>query len=259
MLGRRTCKQIIKSPFQRENYVALFNMMRVYPDFIQNFTRYVTGRGKYPYHIKLRTPLGVIAPELYSHHDIRTVNEIFCRLEYFTDDTVRSVVDIGSNIGISALYFLTRNQESKCYLYEPDGRNTAKLRTNLIGFEERYRLVEAAVSSESGKLEFGVEPTGRYGGIGVKTGKTITVDCLNINDVIREVLEEVKYIDVLKIDTEGLEVKTVKAIDPELAKRIKTIYLDARPSNDVYPELFWQKQYGWGCQLTNKCNHSPEN
>jgi FkbM family methyltransferase len=228
-------------------------MMRVCPDFIENFTRYVTGSGQYPYHMQVRTPLGVIAPKLYSHHDIRTVNEIFCRCEYFTDNTVRTVVDIGSNIGISALYFLTRNEESMCYLYEPDERNTAKLRNNLIGFEERYRLVEAAVSYESGKLDFGVEATGRYGGIGVKTGKTIIVDCLNINDVIGEVLEEVKRIDVLKIDTEGAEVKTVEAIDPKLAKRINTIYLDARPNSDLHPDLFWQKQYGWACQLTNKC------
>ncbi|MGE5711432.1 MAG: FkbM family methyltransferase, partial [Nitrospira sp.] len=86
---------------------------------------------------------------------------------------------------------------------------------------------------------------------GVKTGKTITVDCLNINDVVGEVLKEVKCIDVLKIDTEGVEVKTVEAIDPELAKRIKTIYLDARPISHLHPELFWQKQYGWACQLTN--------
>ena len=258
MFGRRTYKQIIKSPFRRENYVALFNMVRVYPDFVQNFIRYVTGGGHYPYHIQVRTPVGVIAPKLYSHHDIRTVNEIFCRGEYFTDATVRTVVDIGSNIGISALYFLTRNKKSKCYLYEPDARNIAKLRDNLSGFEDRYRLVEAAVSYESGKLEFGVEPTGRYGGIGVKTGKTITVDCLNINDVVGEVLKEVKCIDVLKIDTEGVEVKTVEAIDPELAKRIKTIYLDARPISHLHPELFWQKQYGWACQLTNKCDLSSE-
>lgn len=253
MLGNRDFWQIIKAVFQRHHYVALFNMVKNYPDFMDNFNRYLTGSGKYPYNIKVRTPIGVIAPRIYSHHDILTVNEIFCRCDYFADKTIRTVVDIGSNIGISAMYFLTRNRDAVCYLYEPDARNTEKLRNNLVGFEERYHLVQAAVSCEKGKVDFGVEPTGRYGGIGVKTDITIIVDCLNINDVIGEVLEEVELIDVLKIDTEGMEIKTVEAIKPELARRINKIYAEACPTRDLHPDLFSQLQYGTVCQWTNKC------
>ena len=252
MLGGRDVIHIIRSIFERHHYVALVNSMKVYPDFIENLSRYLTHRGHYPYDIKVRTPLGVIAPTLYSHHDIHTVNEIFCRLDYVADETIRTVVDIGSNIGISALYFLTRHKESKCFLYEPDARNTSKLKKNLAGFEQRYHLVDAAVSYESGQVVFGIEPTGRYGGIGAQTGKTIKVNCLHINDVIGEVLERVKLIDVLKIDTEGVEERTVEAIDPKLARRIKTIFLEARVSRDLHPDLFRQRQYGWICQMTNR-------
>lgn len=252
MLGNRNLKQILGAVIGKQHYLALINMVRNYPEFWRNITRYLTGSGQYPYEIKIRTPNGIISPTLYSHHDLLTVNEIFCRCDYFADKNDKVFVDFGSNIGISALYFLTRNKESKCYLYEPDGRNTVKMRKNLFGFEERYSLLEKAVSNERGKVEFGIEPTGRYGGIGAKTGQTITVDCLDANDVIAEILEKETIIDVLKIDVEGVEIITVEAIKPDLAKRIRKIYLEARPERSLHPALFWQRQYGSVCQLTNK-------
>jgi FkbM family methyltransferase len=252
MFGNRNVKQTLSALVQRQHYIALFNMARIYPDFGDNLLRYLTGRGDYPYDIEVRTPLGMIRPRLYTHHDLLTVNEIFCRLDYAAEESIRTVVDLGSNIGISALYFLTRNRESKCYLYEPDERNIERLKKNLAGYEGRYNLVQAAVSYESGKLEFGVEPTGRYGGIGVKTGKTITVDCLNISDVLRGVLQEAERIDILKIDTEGVEIRSVEAIAPELATRIRKIYLEANPGRALLPAIFRQRQYGSVCQLTNR-------
>jgi FkbM family methyltransferase len=194
----------------------------------------------------------MISPNLYSHHDLLTVNEIFCRNDYFADESIKIVVDFGSNIGISALYFVTRNLQSKCYLYEPDKRNVEKLRENMSGFEGRYTIFEKAVSYESGRLEFGIEATGRYGGIGVQTGQTIIVDCLNVNDVISEILDREGVIDILKIDTEGVEVRTVEAIEPELAKGIRRIFLEARPEHGLHSALFVQEQYGPVCRLTNR-------
>ena len=62
-------------------------------------------------------------------------------------------------------------------------------------------------------MRFGVEPTGRYGGIGLELDGSIEVDCLEINDVLERVLEREPAIDVLKLDTEGLELATVQG-DP---------------------------------------------
>ena len=168
MLGNRGMKQILRAVFGKQHYIALINMAKNYQDFLENTARYLTGIGSYPYDIKIGTPTGIIEPRLYTHHDILTVNEIFCRLDYLADESIKTVVDVGSNIGISALYFLSRNNESKCYLYEPDKRNTEKLKKNLFGFSKRYSLCEKAISHESGQLEMGIEATGRYGGIGIK-------------------------------------------------------------------------------------------
>jgi len=230
-------------------------MRKLYPKFWDNLRRYLTGRGQYPYKIDINTPIGIISPTLYSSHDLLTVNEIFCRKDYIADEKIAIILDLGSNIGISALYFLTRNRDSKCYLYEPDRRNVEKLKENMIGFESRYTIIEKAVSYESGKVEFGIESTGRYGGIGVKTGHMITVECLNVNDVISEILDKEGVIDVLKIDTEGVEIETVEAIDSKYANKIRKIYLEAHPDHALQSDLFLQEQYGSVCRLTNRNMH----
>jgi FkbM family methyltransferase len=252
MLGNRRLKQVLKAVTEKQNYTALINMRKYYPDFLKNAFRYITASGTYPYYIRIKTPTGIIKPRLYSHHDLLTVNEIFCRLDYPADGNIKVVVDIGSNIGISALYFLTRNNKSICYLYEPDKRNIEKLKLNLSDCSGRYILHKKAVSFESGQFEFGIEPTGRYGSLGVNAKEKIIVDCIEINDVIRIVLEKEECIDILKIDTEGVEIKTVEAINSSLLKRIRKIYLEAKPEQLLHPDTFIQKQHGSVCQLVEK-------
>ena len=208
------------------NYLALWRMSRVYPDFRENALRYFLGRGDYPYDCRVRTPQGVVAPRLYRGDDIWTVNEVFCRRDYGDDRSARVVVDIGSNIGISALYFLTRNPGCRVWLYEPVPRNVERLRSNLGGYEDRYMLREAAVAPAAGRAEFGVEESGRYGGLAVATGSTIEVSLVAVNDILEHVLANEPAIDVLKIDTEGTELEIVEAIHPELLRRVRSAYLE---------------------------------
>ena len=165
------------------------------------------------------------------------------------DPGLRAVVDIGSNIGISALWFLTRNETSRCYLYEPVPANLERLRANLDGFEDRYELAEAAVADRAGTVSFGVEPTGRYGGVDLELDGSIEVDCLEINDVLAAILEREGRIDVLKLDTEGLELPTVQAIRPELLRRIDVIYFEWPEEPEVHPGLFDRSYANTTCAL----------
>jgi FkbM family methyltransferase len=249
MIGKRRLSEVIAAIFQHQHYRALANMWRFYPDFLDSFWRYASGNGVYPFEIKVRTPVGIVGIELHSYHDILTVNEIFCRHDYPAETDVRYVVDIGSNIGISAIFFLTRNSQSKCMLYEPDPRNAEKLKKNLVAFEDRYTLIESAVSDHSGKVEFGIESTGRYGGMNRQSQERIIVHCLHIEEALREALRAFPHIDVLKIDTEGEELKTFAAIDASLLQRIKRIYLEANPQEALQSDLFTNKQYGSVRQL----------
>ena len=182
--------------------------------------------------------MGVVAPVLHSPDDMLTVNEVFCREDYRAGTDVRVVVDVGSNIGISALYFLTRGPEVRVHAFEPVPVNVERLRANLAGFSERLSLREVAVAERTGRVRFGVEPTGRYGGIGVATGRSIEVECVDVNSVLADVLERERTIDVLKLDTEGMEVATVAAIEPAHLRRIRMIYLETERPVRLWPELF---------------------
>ncbi len=229
---------VAREVLRGRNYRALWRMARVYGEPGQAARRYFLGAGRYPYRCRVRTPGGEVAPMLHSSHDMFTVNEVFCREDYAAGPDLRTVVDIGSNIGISALYFLTRDPACRCFLYEPVPRNVERLRENLAGLEKRFELTESAVAVSAGTAGFGVEDSGRYGGIGVATGRTIEVTCLGINEVLERALESAHRIDVLKIDTEGTELEILGGVRPDLLSRVQTVYLETDSRSPTVPEAF---------------------
>jgi FkbM family methyltransferase len=221
-----------------DNYRALWRMASTAVHPLDFAGRYFFGRGEYPARCPVRTPGGVISPIVFTHHDVITINEIFCRLDYSLPAHATTVVDIGSNIGISALYFLTRSAQVRCHLFEPDPGNLARLLENLAAYRDRFELTEAAVADHAGRVRFGREPTGRYGSLESGFADQIEVDCLHINEVLARVLERVERVDMVKIDTEGLENRTVMAIDHGLLARIGVICFETRKAVNPAPELF---------------------
>jgi len=252
MLGGRPPRLIVESILEREHYVALARMIRLYPAFPVVAKRYFIGGGRYPSVCQVRTPTGTVAPVVYSHHDIFTVHEIFGREDYRAGPDLGIVVDVGSNIGISALYFLTRNRTSRCYLYEPVPRNIERLCANLAGYEERFSLQRVAVGAAAGTVDFTVEPTGRYGGIGVAGEERIRVPCLAVADVIGEVLALEEEIDLLKIDTEGAEMDTLRAIPAEQLARIRTICFETTVPYNPDPHSFTDSFACQTCRLDRR-------
>ena len=220
------------------NYRALAAMPARYPDLGDAARRYFLGRGAYPARVAVRTPTGPVRPTLWSHHDMFTVNELFCRADYAASEEDRRVVDLGSNIGISALYFLSRGPEVRCRLYEPDERNVERLRENLDGFDDRYELEAAAVADFDGEADFGLSPSGRYGGLGVESGTSTRVRCLHVDAVLEGALSEWEAIDVLKVDVEGMESRLLAAARPELLRRVRTIYVEGRRRELPIPDGF---------------------
>jgi hypothetical protein len=75
---------------------------------------------------------------------------------------------------------------------------------------------------------------------------------LHVNDALRNALQVCPQIDILKIDTEGAEVKTVEAIDIDLLQSIHKIFLEASPKGEVRGALFSNRQYGYVRQLTRR-------
>lgn len=251
-LGNRDIKAFVVAPFQKQHYVAAMGMFRTYRYPLDAYVRYLFGVGSYPVAVPVRTPIGDIELMLYTAHDILTINEIFCRKDYRADPGDEVMVDFGSNIGISAAYFLSRNYNSYSYLYEPVPQNTARLRKNLTMFEGRYSLSEAAVGEANGRVEFGCEETGRYGGVGRKTGTYMSVECLDSNEVLKGVLAKHKRINILKIDIETLEKQVTERIPVEVLSKIDKIYVEYRFTANPLEETHSYYQYGSVAQFFKK-------
>lgn len=236
-VGGRSLSRVFDALVQPQHYRGLYNALAVYDHPAARIMQYIRRTGRYPDVISVRTPTGRVSINLHSPDDLVTVNEIFCRQDYQTDGALRCVVDIGSNIGISALYFLTRNKTSRCYLYEPVPANVDRLRENLQDFD-RFEISRCAIADFAGDAEFGTEPSGRYGSLQAGGNSTIRVEVKEINAELQRIIAREKRIDVLKIDIEGNEISTVLAIDPELMKHIGRIYMEAAPDASVFERRF---------------------
>jgi FkbM family methyltransferase len=235
VLGRRTFRTAVRAAFEARYYRAAINMFLTFDRPVSAFRRYIFASGDYPAPVRIRTPLGLIQPVLYSYEDMLTVNEIFCRGDYRCGPNVATVVDFGSNIGMSALYFLTRNSRVFTYLFEPLPRNADRLRKNLRGFESRYEFSEVAVALQDGEADFGWEESGRYGGIGLIRENAVRVPCKPATEILESVLKRHSEIDVLKIDTESLEREILLSLPHGILARIKNILIEVVPPFERNP------------------------
>ncbi len=241
-MNKRPLRKILRAFFNKPFYIALINIFKYFDHPIDIIRRYVFGQGDYPKKLAVKTPLGKQEVWLYSFHDMITMVECYGKLDYPAEKEISCVVDFGSNIGISAGYFLTRNKNIKVYLFEPLPENISRLKTNLQGFESRYELREVAVGLENGTANFGFESTGRYGGLESDLPETIQVQVRKVEGIISSILEKERHIDILKIDVEGLETAIIKSLSPDNLKNINSVYAETIYSGCL--PGFDKEQYG---------------
>ena len=250
-MSQHSIKSFSAALFEKSFYLAFINIFIYFKSPLKILIRYVFEMGNYPENIFVRTPLGLQCMTAFSHHDLITIIECFGKLDYAAPQSLSVVVDFGSNIGISALYFLTRNEGVKVYLFEPVPRNIERLKQNLKGFEERYELRECAVGIEDGCLDFACDDTGRYGGL-IKGGaihfsqwdpkQIMRVNVVSANKILDEILTQQKYADIVKIDVEGYENKILGTLKEEALARIERIYAETNNSQNL--PGFSRERYG---------------
>jgi FkbM family methyltransferase len=248
-IGRRNLSKVVSAVFDKRHYKAIKNMICSCNNFRDFFSRYFFASGNYPAKINITANRRELNINVYSYHDILTINEVFFREDYYAEDNVQVIVDIGSNIGISALYFLTRNDRCKCYLFEPVDSNLTRLKKNLKDFISRIEVCNIAVWNCNKTLKFAVEETGRYGSLitpPLNEISTINVNCVHINNILADILAKNKFIDILKIDTEGVEIDTVKAIKNEYLQRIRLIYIEAHPTSALLDKNMFAQYFNGG-------------
>ncbi len=137
-----------------------------------------------------------------------------------------TVIDIGANIGVFAVYAATQASDVKVYSYEPFPENVKWLRSNV----EKSGLTNVQVNQQAVGAESGV----RYlqvnaddwimhslFGEGTATQKRLAVDCVSFDDVMNA--NGIERCDLLKLDCEGSEYEILQRCAPESLRRVRRI------------------------------------
>ena len=238
LLRWRALYGVIAAPF----------VLREWRDFLR---RYLFGHGGYPASFAVRTPLGARELSVYSHADVLTIMVCFIRRDYAVSSKSRfRILDLGANIGISAAYFLTRHPANEVYCVEPLSQNCERLKLNLRGLEERYRLLPVGVADFSGVATFGIDSTGVFSGIGHSSPEQRELPCVHVDELIDRMTTELGPVDLIKIDIEGYEERVARAIAPEHRFSLQLVFLEAAPEDPVFGPEFRQRQRDAVCVIT---------
>jgi FkbM family methyltransferase len=129
-----------------------------------------------------------------------------------------TIVDIGANVGLFALYMKNLRQDCDVYCFEPAAQTVELLKRN-IGDDPRIRVFPYALSNGEGMADLHLHPD-NGGENSLKSvdksppGHTIRVQVKDAATALQSI--GLTYVDILKIDTEGSEVDILESLLPLL-------------------------------------------
>jgi FkbM family methyltransferase len=144
--------------------------------------------------------------------DIAILYDIFVEDEYGIQLNIdpQVIIDIGSNVGASLIYFALKYPEANLFGYEPDPHAFRTLARNVDGFKN-IEIKQAAVAAEEGELEFFVDPDSSMSSslrCRRDRQKKILVQTTTLDSILDE--HGVERVDLLKFDVEGAEYEMFK-------------------------------------------------
>ena len=241
-IGKRGFVTFVKRLFQIQNYIAICKFFNIHKKPFSAILYEVFSTGKYPRSLHFNSPVGTSKANIYSADDFSTFNLIFCREDYFYNKRHKIVLDIGSNIGLSAIYWLTRNKETIVYCYEPSSLNFKRLKENLENFQGRFFFYKNAVSSKNFSSFLNLEKSGVYNSLKNLEEKAFykkeKCEVISINSCISKILKKHGKIDIIKIDNEGEELETVSSIDKKFWNFIDCLNIDGKSVREFVPKSF---------------------
>lgn len=156
-------------------------------------------------------------------------HEIFVKGEYFfaTDEARPTIVDCGSNIGMSVLYFKMLYPASRIVAFEPGEEAFSCLQENVTRNRlESVSLNSVALTAEEGVVDFYHDP-GRPGSLRTSTtkermpGERRTVEASVLSKHL------VGDVDFLKMDIEGAELDVLEEVrDAGRLRRIRRMAIE---------------------------------
>jgi FkbM family methyltransferase len=180
-------------------------------------------RGRALPEVIVRTPVGKIRIALRNFESTKTLFSVFCRRDYATPKYPAVVLmDVGANIGITSLYFVSRNRANRAICFEPDRANVDILTRNLLQFADRTEVRVCALATSAGTTTFYRAEDGKYSSL-IQSERACLpdpVECRVFSEALRAVISEATIPIVVKLDVEGLEPDLVRSVEWEHFPRV---------------------------------------
>ena len=207
-----------------------------------------------------------------------SVNEIFIDeiYKFKTDNHSPYIIDCGSHIGMSLLYFSMHYKNAKIIAFEPDDFNYKLAEQNITQCNlNNVKLNNSAVWITNGEIDFDSSGDMSSSIKNAKTENSILTKCIKLRDYLD------KKVDFLKMDIEGAEYEVLmdcsdklhlidnlfieyhgdfnenhklNAILDILIKNNFTYYI--KEAGNIYPKPFWENEkstYLFDVQLNIFC------
>jgi FkbM family methyltransferase len=218
--------QKLTSPDKREK--PLLTLSKLEKTVISNL---------YSYGVKETSLSGRKVKFLQPYWFLHNYQEIFEDHVYYfeSDNKAPLIIDCGSNIGLSIIYFKTLFPQSKVIGFEPDPEIHGLLRSNLDAFKlkdidarnEAVWIKDETLVFKKGYLE------GHIVDADSNEKNTIQVKATRLRDL----LSQFEEIDFLKIDIEGAELEVLEDC-AEYLPRVKNLFIEFHNNGGRYlPEL----------------------
>jgi FkbM family methyltransferase len=156
-----------------------------------------------------------------------------------------NIVDAGANVGVFTEYLIQNELSEKIIAIECDSKALKDLKNN---FKREYRveIIPKALNSTNDKITFyqseenpvisSVIPPDKLKNhmAGVKGNNEVIVDTVTIKDLV----DKLGIIDLLKIDIEGAEYEIIKNVNPSLFKNINNLLIECHFFEEDYLEKY---------------------
>jgi FkbM family methyltransferase len=208
------------------NWVAAFRACWVFTDPLPVFIGLLCQNA--PTTVRVRTPIGKIKLKLRNFESLRTLFSIFCRQDYLVSaKTPSRFLDIGANIGLASVYFLSRNADNIVHCFEPDLANLAYLRENLAAFRRRATISDHAVHVSSGASVLYRSPDGKHSSL--HRTERASIPQQTVTRMFDDILAEIALgglPTIIKLDVEGTEGDLVQSVRFENYPCIQRIIIE---------------------------------
>jgi FkbM family methyltransferase len=141
------------------------------------------------------------------------------------------IIDCGSNIGISVLYFYETIRNVYIVAIEADPEISSILKENLISNNCKAEIIQKVIwTTNDEELSFG--------SIGADAGSLFSLDnTKKIKSIrLKDLLEKYDAIELLKIDIEGAEIKVIKDCENNLS-HVNKVFVEYHSFSSSEQEL----------------------